>query len=270
MNIIEENRSVKNLKDILVLFAVIILSGMSAAVKIHAVDLSVTNKGEGATQTRIASEALKYIGVPYVSGGVTVKGFDCSGLVYKVFKDAASMEVPRTVPDLMSSGAIVSEPLMKADLLFFDTDGKGKASHVGISLGGKKFLHAASEGSKTGIIISELTEDYYKKRYLGSRRLIPSEYPSIKVILANLVPVKQRFQGVITPGFPLYVNIENKLTKSLFLSVKAYKDKKLVIARRIKVSDSATSSSWFIPDDGNWTISIEDVKNAEIAAILLY
>ncbi len=257
-------------KLILAIPIIVFLSCFLTEPYLCAIDLSVTKAGESPIQARVSAEALKHAGVPYLTGGATKKGFDCSGLVYRVYLDAASVELPRLVEELMNRGEPVTGPLMKADLLFFDTDGKGKPSHVGISTGGSKFVHAASQGSKTGVIVSELTEDYYKKRYLGAKRIIPHDNSLIKIVLTNLVPVEQRFPEGIVPGLPLFVTIENRLQKAVFLTVKTYRDGKLIVSRRVKANPSEPSTNWFIPDEGDWSISVEDVKNDEIAAIMLY
>ena len=105
----------------------------------------------------VVSAARGYLGAPYVSGGVSLQGVDCSGLVYRVFRDMAGLDLPRGVVALFHSGDPVLSPLHIGDLLFFDT-AEGRApsvpTHVGVFAGGEKFVHAASEGSTTGVIVS--------------------------------------------------------------------------------------------------------------------
>ena len=93
--------------------------------------------------------ALKLLGVPYVPGGISRTGVDCSGLVYRVLRDTAGMEVSRGVGGLFHSGTPVTYPMHIGDLVFFDTESKVAPSvpcHVGIYAGGGRFIHAASEG----------------------------------------------------------------------------------------------------------------------------
>jgi cell wall-associated NlpC family hydrolase len=122
---------------------------------------------------RIAETAQMYLGVPYKTAGVSPEGFDCSGLVYFVFREAAGMELSRSTVGLWNSGKAVKVADVKpGDLLIFTTVRPG-ASHVGIVLentpAGIRFVHAASKGSKIGVIISGLNEAYYKSRLMGAR-----------------------------------------------------------------------------------------------------
>jgi peptidoglycan endopeptidase LytE len=111
----------------------------------------------------VIDEAKKYIGVPYVWGGSTPAGFDCSGLVNYVF-NKEGVAVPRTVATLWAAEKPVSAPNM-GDLVFFDINQTGNPTHVGIYIGDNKFIHAGSNG----VTISDLTLTYWKTRYLGAK-----------------------------------------------------------------------------------------------------
>lgn len=111
----------------------------------------------------VIDEAKKYIGVPYVWGGSTTAGFDCSGLVNYVF-NKEGVAVPRTVATLWAAEKPVSAPNM-GDLVFFDINQTGNPTHVGIYIGDNKFIHAGSNG----VTISDLTLTYWKTRYLGAK-----------------------------------------------------------------------------------------------------
>ncbi|HEX5498563.1 MAG TPA: C40 family peptidase [Thermomicrobiales bacterium] len=120
---------------------------------------------------RIARKALKYKGDRYVSGGSSPKqGFDCSGLTWYVYQKVARMDIGRTVKAQWRQGKNVKKGKWKTgDLVFFkDTDGNG-LTHVGIYIGGGKFVHA--ENQKTGVVVTPLDSDYYTKHYAGARRL---------------------------------------------------------------------------------------------------
>jgi hypothetical protein len=248
-----------------------VLLGISVLPSAFAIDISISKKDDSRLREGIIEEAKKYLGVPYVTGGITKKGFDCSGLVYRVFLDSAKMEMTRLVQDLARAGEPVKGSPLNADLLFFDTDGKGKASHVGISVGDNKFIHAASAGSKTGVIVSSLTEEYYKKRFLNSRRIIPLRFPACSIVFNNFIRAKKTFPDVLSIGLPMYVNLENKLSYDTFFNVKVYRDSKMVISKRIRtVHGTNPAEFWFIPDSGKWTFSVEDAKNDEIANISFY
>lgn len=111
----------------------------------------------------VIDEAKKYIGVPYVWGGITPAGFDCSGLVNYVFTKVG-VSVPRTVATLWTAEKPVSLP-NPGDLVFYDINQTGIASHVGIYLGNNQFIHAGS----SGVTITDMSTTYWKTRYLGAK-----------------------------------------------------------------------------------------------------
>lgn len=127
-------------------------------------------------RARLVSHAEEYLGIPYAYGGATAAGFDCSGLVYRVYRDILGFGVPRTTLALSSVAEPVSrEKLQPGDLVFFDTT--DKLAHVGIFAGDGSFIHSASEGSQTGVIQSSLTEPYWSRTYAAAGRLIsPAGY----------------------------------------------------------------------------------------------
>ncbi|MDR2181919.1 MAG: C40 family peptidase [Treponema sp.] len=124
-------------------------------------------------RTRITLAARQHLGVPYKTAGAGPDGFDCSGLVYFAYREAAGMELSRSTAGLWNSGkAIAAKDAKPGDVLIFTTVRAG-ASHAGIVLengeAGIVFIHAASQGSRTGVIISRLNETYYRSRFMGAR-----------------------------------------------------------------------------------------------------
>lgn len=116
----------------------------------------------------IVSRAAKYKGVPYVFGGTTTKGFDCSGYVQYVFKDCKA-RLPRLADEQALQGIFVTQKQLRpGDLVFFTTYAPG-ASHVGIYAGDGQFWSASSS---KGVILSSLKEEYWKQRYFGARRVL--------------------------------------------------------------------------------------------------
>lgn len=116
----------------------------------------------------IVSRAAKYKGVPYVFGGTTTKGFDCSGYVQYVFKDCKA-KLPRLADEQALQGIFVTQKQLRpGDLVFFTTYAAG-ASHVGIYAGDGQFWSASSS---KGVILSSLRDDYWKQRYYGARRVL--------------------------------------------------------------------------------------------------
>jgi hypothetical protein len=121
-----------------------------------------------AMANRIAEAATSYKGVPYRFGGTTPKGFDCSGFVWYIFREQGK-ELPRTADVQYKMGKqVFPNDLRRGDLVFFTTYEPG-ASHCGIYLEEGKFIHASSS---KGVMISKLSDYYWKPRYLGARRVI--------------------------------------------------------------------------------------------------
>ena len=118
----------------------------------------------------ITSFAQQFIGTPYQWGGNDpTKGVDCSGLVQQVFSHFG-ISLPRTTYDQVNAGSPVGlKGLRPGDLVFFDTDGKGNPSHVGIYIGGGKMIHAPRPGK--GVEVTDMTQGYYMSKFLGGRRI---------------------------------------------------------------------------------------------------
>lgn len=113
----------------------------------------------------LITEGKKYIGVPYVWGGSTPNGFDCSGFLNYVF-GKVGVSIPRTVETIWNATTPVSTP-QKGDLVFFTTYKEGP-SHAGIYLGNNQFLHA---GTSKGVTITDMNNSYWKARYLGAKKV---------------------------------------------------------------------------------------------------
>lgn len=122
----------------------------------------------------LIKKAKEYIGVPYVTGGTDKNGFDCSGLIFTVGKEAIDMNLPRTVAQLYDYVKIVSDAKKEpGDLLFFKTVGD-KISHVGLYIGNDQFIHAASDGPNNGVIMSSIHESYWQKAYCAVGQILPA------------------------------------------------------------------------------------------------
>lgn len=123
-----------------------------------------------ARTSRIAQEltrsALRFLGVPYVFGGTSTSGFDCSGFVQHVFA-GLGIGLPRTADAQYDAGRPAVGGPRAGDLVFFDT--YGGVSHVGIYLGSGQFVHASSSH---GVMVSHLSDSYWAARYVGARRML--------------------------------------------------------------------------------------------------
>lgn len=129
------------------------------------VALAVSRGGSGSSS--VVDRALSLQGTPYVFGGTSRSGFDCSGFT-KYVLSSAGKSIPRTSYAQFSSGTAVDKnSLSPGDLVFFSTYSKG-ASHVGIYTGGGRFVHASNPGSD--VTVSSLSDSFYSSRYVGARR----------------------------------------------------------------------------------------------------
>lgn len=116
--------------------------------------------------------ALSLIGTPYKYGGSRPEtGLDCSGFVSHVFGQVAGIQLPRNSQEISRHGTpIKPEELRPGDLVFFNTLDRA-FSHVGVYLGENRFIHASS--SQTGtVMLSDMNQPYWSRRFDGARRLI--------------------------------------------------------------------------------------------------
>jgi cell wall-associated NlpC family hydrolase len=116
----------------------------------------------------LVGTALGLRGAPYVNGGASPRGFDCSGFTQYVFAQYG-VGLPRAVQDQFKIGRTVKPTDLSAgDLLFFTTTDRG-ASHVGIAVGGDEFVHAPTS---TGVVrVERLSATYWSRRFIGARRV---------------------------------------------------------------------------------------------------
>jgi cell wall-associated NlpC family hydrolase len=127
--------------------------------------------GDTYIREELIRTAESFVGVPYLWGGTSPNtGFDCSGLSMTVYQ-LNGLDLPRSSKEQYETGSPVGQnDLLKGDLVFFATSGKGKAAHVGVYVGDGRFIHAAGRGKN--IRVDHLSSSYYKKRYLGARTYI--------------------------------------------------------------------------------------------------
>ena len=152
----------------------------------------------------IRERATALQGIPYVWGGTTTRGFDCSGFTQYVLRKAG-IDIHRTVLTQLQDGIIIAkEDLQCGDLVFFEnTTGPGNfASHIGIYLGDGKLIHAGSNG----ITIVNLSDSYFTNHYMCARRMVlsdltPTTMPNAVLSLQRPVSAYRR-SAVETPEEP--------------------------------------------------------------------
>ncbi len=137
--------------------------------------IAMLNRGSNTTniteRDKVLFEVIKYLDTPYSYGGNSRNGLDCSAFTGGVYRNSLQMNLPRSSADQFSVGERVSskEDLKFGDLVFFKTRRRASVSHVGLYLGENLFAHASTS---LGVTISSLEETYYKKRYVGARRIV--------------------------------------------------------------------------------------------------
>ena len=125
--------------------------------------------GKGNPRSTLLNHGKKFIGTPYVWGGASPKGFDCSGLVHYLYQKQG-VSIPRNSREQFSRLPVASNP-QPGDLVFFRRN--GVINHVGLYLGGGKMLHAPQTGSK--VRIEDMGRPNWKRRYAGARRALKGE-----------------------------------------------------------------------------------------------
>jgi peptidoglycan endopeptidase LytE len=116
----------------------------------------------------VVSIAMGQLGAPYVFGGTTPAGFDCSGFVMWAYRRAGT-PIPRDMWGQLRSGPRIARgDLQVGDVVFFQNTYMPGLSHNGIYIGGGRFVHAASE--RTGVITTRLDDPYWAPRYVGATR----------------------------------------------------------------------------------------------------
>ena len=125
---------------------------------------------------RVINLARTMLNVPYRFGGSSLRGIDCSAYVQRVY-GLLDVGIPRTAREQYSVGARIDrDDVQVGDLVFFRTYASFP-SHVGIYLGENQFIHASSMVDK--VTIDSLDLPYYRKRFIGARRLVVDDAPAV-------------------------------------------------------------------------------------------
>ncbi|MEG0258304.1 MAG: NlpC/P60 family protein [Lysinibacillus sp.] len=185
------------------------------------------DNAEAASTTELTSSATKYIGVPYVYGGTTTKGFDCSGYTSQVFSDIG-IKLNRTSGSQYQQGTAVGKnDHQVGDLLFFNTSGRG-ISHVAIYIGNGQMIH--SQPGK-GVSYSKVDDPYYwGSRYVGAKRITTltaeqqdqiAQKPTEEVKDAAIDFTVYASRGEVATQIAKALNLDTSNTNTGFADVKA-------------------------------------------------
>ena len=122
---------------------------------------------------RLAKTAQSYLGAPLKRGGASPEeGFDCTGYVFYVYREAAGITLPRKSHDQVQMGAAISPiSLQPGDLVYFKVEGI-RSLHVGLYLGEGRFIHAPSTNGT--VEIDSLGTEHWRVRFMGARQILPS------------------------------------------------------------------------------------------------
>lgn len=119
---------------------------------------------------KAVAEAKKNIGKPFLMGGNSPKGFDASGFVQYVYKQSASLNLPRTIAEQYKAGMnIKATEFQKGDLVFFDLVGKKTPTFVGIYVGNNQAIAATTS---KGVKLININDAYWKPKIIGAKRVI--------------------------------------------------------------------------------------------------
>ena len=144
------------------------VNGVSTGVTPSASALNGGASGSSIRQDVVAN-AKKLLGTPYVWGGTSPSGFDCSGFTQYVM-NLSGISLPRTTTEQYKVGTYVAKSdLQPGDLVFLQNTYRAGISHVGIYIGDGKMIHASSS---KGVTTSNLSSSYYVQHYYGARRVI--------------------------------------------------------------------------------------------------
>lgn len=127
-----------------------------------------------AVESDLRAEAASWEGVPHRWGGTTRRGVDCSGLTQVMYARVLGLNLPRDTERQARTGErIRRSSLQPGDLVFFKTGRKTR--HVGVYLSDGEFVHASSS---SGVTISSLDSDYWRRTWWHARRVLPDNGPS--------------------------------------------------------------------------------------------
>ncbi|MFZ1322487.1 MAG: NlpC/P60 family protein [Ignavibacteria bacterium] len=131
--------------------------------------LASTEYSGNLDKDEVMYKVIEYLNTPYLWGGTSKRGIDCSAFIQTVVFQALGISIPRTSFEQSNVGeSIEREDLKFGDLVFFDTMRKGRVTHVGMYLDNGYFTHS---GSKTGVAVASLDDDFYSRTYLKARRV---------------------------------------------------------------------------------------------------
>jgi len=131
--------------------------------------ISNTDLSGNVDKDEVMFKIIEYLNTPYLWGGTSKRGIDCSAFIQTIMYQALGVTLPRTSLEQSSVGEHVDKSDLKfGDLIFFDTMRKGRVTHVGMYLSNGFFAHS---GSRTGVAVASLDDEFYTRTYLKAKRV---------------------------------------------------------------------------------------------------
>jgi murein DD-endopeptidase len=144
-----------------------IIAAVAMTIILSSLFTTMGDQAEAATyHTKAIQVAKANLGVPYRWGGLSPRGFDCSGLVKYSYGKAGKV-LPRTAAEMYYNKGYRVKSLQVGDLMFFSQNKASRPSHVAIYIGGGKMIQSSSS---KGVSIAYTSNSYWKPRYIGAKR----------------------------------------------------------------------------------------------------
>jgi len=157
------------MKLLFILLTLFLLSGCSTNSLNRQQPVSISPEDETPIIATLYQEYQRWDKTPYLLGGDSLDGIDCSALVQKIYKNALGLTLPRTTQEQAKAGYWIGKRrLREGDLVLFKTGYKTR--HAGIYLENGNFINTSK---KYGVTISNLNNPYWKSKYWQSRRVLP-------------------------------------------------------------------------------------------------
>lgn len=188
--------------------------------QVRHVDNKKEKKGHRVTTdaktAQLIEEARKWVGVPYLYGGSTRSGVDCSGLMCELFMKVYNLKLPRSsAAQQQYCEGVGRDDLQPGDLVFFATGRSNAVSHVGLYIGDDRMIHAS--GSR-GVMESGLEEPYYIKNYHSGGRVVRQLSKTPEKAVAKAAPAPASAPAPAPPALlPLEIKL-NQLIDSIYVS----------------------------------------------------
>ena len=203
-----------------------LLANTGFLTQVDQVRQSVTDK-----TSELVVDAMGFIGVPYRRGGSTAdSGFDCSGFVRSVYQQSIGLLLPRKAEEQASATHHIAKSELKpGDLVFFNTMRRA-FSHVGIYVGGGKFIHSPRPGGE--VRVDNMGQSYWQQRFDGARRVLADASTQTAAPLSMLV--SSSAEQVYKPHAPRHETLRSMHVKKH--EAKGHKAKKHASAAQLKKS----------------------------------